>query len=103
MALKIFILTLSCLLTHLTINSQYLNKNKDVNSSPQFVIQQVALDGNNINAWIYNTGIFDQDLRFMNTPGFEWPKGAGSYAIFTAGLSMFAFINNEIHMATASY
>lgn len=65
--------------------------------------QPTALDGNNINAWILNTGIFDIDLRTVNTPGFEWPKGAGTFAIFSAGLTIAAYVNNELLMSSASY
>lgn len=65
--------------------------------------QQVALDGNNINSWIINTGIFDQDLRVFNTPGFEYPKGMGSYAIFSTGLTVAARVNNQLLMSSGSY
>ncbi|RPI13607.1 MAG: T9SS C-terminal target domain-containing protein [Ignavibacteriae bacterium] len=67
------------------------------------VIQQVQLDGNNINASFINTGIFDQDLRTSNTPGFEWPKGSGKYAVFTAGLSCGAYIQNNLREFMCSY
>jgi len=79
------------------------NKPETNNSVTPFTIQQVALDGNNINAWFYNTGIFDQDLNINNHPGFEWPKGSGSYAIFTAGLTIAGYVNNQLRMAAASY
>ena len=71
--------------------------------NPPFVIQMVALDGNNVNAWIINTGIFDQDLRSQNTPGFEWPKNSGSFAIYTTGLSIAAIVNGVLKEAMASY
>ncbi len=61
------------------------------------------LDGNNINSMFFNTGIFDQDRRTSNTPGLEWPKGTGQYAIFTAGLSVSALYNGELRMGTAFY
>jgi len=67
------------------------------------VIQQVGLAKNNINSWFYNTGIFNQDRRTSNTPGFEWPIYTGQNACFTAGLSMAALIDNEIHEASAMY
>jgi hypothetical protein len=74
----------------------------NVNDNP-VVIQQIALDGNNINAWFFNTGIFYQDLRVADHPGFEWPKDSGKYAVFTAGLSIGAFVNNQLREAMCSY
>ncbi len=35
--------------------------------------------------------------------GFEWPKGSGKTAIFTAGLSTAAYYNGELRQAMASY
>lgn len=72
-------------------------------TSDMIVIQQVSLDANNINAWFYNTGIFDQDLRSSNHPGFEWPKGTGKYAIFTAGLCCGGYIQNNLREFMCSY
>src|SRR5438046_2359079 len=68
-----------------------------------FITGQVALDANNIKSYIWNTGVFDQNLVVQNTPGFEWPKGTGKFAIFTAGLSLGAYVNNQLRLATASY
>jgi hypothetical protein len=64
---------------------------------------QVISDGNNISTWIWNTGVFNQDMRTNNTPGFEWPKGSGKFAIFTSGLSIGAFVNDSLRLASASY
>lgn len=65
--------------------------------------QWVFLDGNNIRSHIWDTGIFNQDPTTNNTPGFEWPKGSGKYAIFTAGLTVAAYVNGELRMAANSY
>lgn len=73
------------------------------NPIPDVVIQQVALDPNNISSFFYNTGIFNQDLRAQNHPGLMWPKGSGKYACFTAGLSMGAYVNNQLREAMCSY
>jgi hypothetical protein len=62
-----------------------------------------TLDANNINAQIWNKGIFDQDINTNNFPGFEWPKGTGKYAIFTAGLTIAARVQGELRMVAASY
>lgn len=61
------------------------------------------LDGNNISAYIYNSGIMNQFLGASNTAGFEWPKGTGKTACFTAGLSMGCYINGELREAMNSY
>ena len=73
------------------------------NPIPDVVIQQVLLDANNISSWFYNTGIFNQDLRQSNTPGLMWPKGSGKFACFTAGLSIGAYVNNQLREAMCSY
>ncbi|MBN8572089.1 MAG: T9SS type A sorting domain-containing protein [Ignavibacteria bacterium] len=71
---------------------------------PKAVIRaQVVLNANNISAWVQNTGIFNNDIRTTNTPGFEWPKGSRKFAVFTTGLSMGTYINNELRLATISY
>src|ERR1041384_8174595 len=67
------------------------------------IIRQDSLDGNNISAMIWDSGVFDQDLRTTNTPGFYWPKNSKKAALFTAGLTISAYVNNQIRMATASY
>ena len=73
------------------------------NPVPDVVIQQVELNPNNISSWFYNTGIFNQDLRAQNHPGLMWPKGSGKYACFTAGLSIGAYVNNQLREAMCSY
>jgi len=67
------------------------------------IIQQVTFDPNNIATYIYNKGIFNQDLSIFNTPGLEWPKGSGKFACFTAGLCIAAKINGQLREAMASY
>ncbi|RPI18558.1 MAG: hypothetical protein EHM58_05110 [Ignavibacteriae bacterium] len=71
--------------------------------STNVVIQQVSLEPNNVRAYFYNTGIFNQDLRVSNTPGFEWPKNTGQFACFTAGLSIGAFVDGQLREAMCSY
>jgi hypothetical protein len=61
------------------------------------------LNVNNISACFYISGIFDQDLRTQYSLGFEWPKGSGKSAVFSAGLTLAAYLNNELRMACASY
>jgi len=61
----------------------------------QFTIRYAFLKGNNISSMFYNTGIFNQDLRSSNSPGFEWPKSTGLNAIFTTGLSLAAYVRGS--------
>src|SRR5258706_1560334 len=68
-----------------------------------FITGQVPLDANNIKSYIWNTGVFDQNLAIQNFPGFEWPKGTGHYAVFSSGLTIAAYVNNQLRMASASY
>ncbi len=63
----------------------------------------VFFSPNNTSTWLHGRGIFDQDLRIANTPGFQWPVGSGKFAIFTAGLSIGAKVNGSLRMAMASY
>jgi hypothetical protein len=72
------------------------------NLFPQ-VAQQVTLNGNNIASFFINTGVFDQDRLHTNTPGFEWPKGSGKCAIFTAGLCIAGGIDGQYAQSMASY
>jgi hypothetical protein len=52
------------------------------------------LNANNIDAYFWNSGVFDQNPTITNTAGFIWPKGSGKTAIFTAGLSIGCYITD---------
>jgi hypothetical protein len=67
------------------------------------LINGVLLNGNNISSEFKNTGIFDRSSSGSNVPGFEWPKGSGRYAIFTAGLCIACGINGQYAQVMASY
>jgi len=69
----------------------------------QTVIQRNRLDANNISSHFWNTGVFNQNTISGNTAGFEWPKGSGKTAMFTAGLTMAAIINGQFAQVSASY
>lgn len=69
----------------------------------QVVIQRVLLDGNNISSIFQNTGIFNQNTGMSNSPGFEWPKNSGKFALFTTGLCIAAKIDGELAQSMASY
>jgi photosystem II stability/assembly factor-like uncharacterized protein len=58
---------------------------------------------NNTGTIITNTGIFNQDIRLSNHPGFEWPLGSGKYAIFSSGLCIGAKYNGVLREAMGSY
>lgn len=70
---------------------------------PRVIQTQVRFDANNIDTWVQNTGIFDQDIRTTNTPGLMWPKGSNRFAIFTAGLSIGTYIDGALRLASNSY
>ena len=67
------------------------------------ILQKSTLNGNNISCFFYNSGIFAQNLGSSNTAGFEWPKGTGKTANFTAGLSMGCYVNGQLREAMNSY
>jgi len=74
------------------------------NALPQLVIQRVHLDGNNIDAFFQNSGIFNQNTSIgSNSPGFIWPKGSGKTAVYTSGSCISARVNGQIAQTTASY
>lgn len=81
------------------------DNNGQVNSSfnRAITIQRVTLDGNNISSYFYNSGIFNQNFGSSNAPGFEWVKGTGKTACFTAGLSMSCLINGNLRQAMNSF
>jgi len=100
--------TIKCLLIFSVITSlvslAFIPKANVISGNDNSIIPvQVGLDKNNISSFIWNTGIFDQDLRTNNTPGFEWPKGTGKNAIFTAGLTLAGYVGTQLRMAAASY
>ena len=57
---------------------------------------------NNIGTYIWYTGIFNQS-PISNSPGFEWPAGSGETYVFTTGINVAAYYNNQLRMASASY
>jgi hypothetical protein len=64
----------------------------------------VKLKANNISSYFSRYGIFDCNRSTGgNIAGFEWPKDSGKTAIYTAGLSIGAYVNGEIREAMCSY
>jgi hypothetical protein len=90
------------LLTYCGILKADIPHNSSINNRG-VTIQRVLLNPGNISAWFQNTGIFDQDTRTINTPGFEWIKGSHKFALFTTGITVGAIVNNSFRMAAASY
>lgn len=66
-------------------------------------IKRIKLDGGSISTYFQTTGVFNQNTTIGNSPGFEWPKGSGRYAIFTSGLSIAAMVNGQLREAICSY
>ncbi|MBS1494020.1 MAG: T9SS type A sorting domain-containing protein [Bacteroidetes bacterium] len=84
--------------------SSFSKPNDEIQQLPYTVIKaQSNSNSNNVSTWIWNTGVFNQDLRTNNTPGFEWPKNSGKFAIFSTGLSMGAYVNGGLRLASVSY
>jgi len=81
-------------------NGKIFRKTPDTLFRPGIFAQ---LDANNINSCFWKRGIFDQNYLITNTAGFEWPKGTGKTAIFSAGLCIGAFVNGQLRQASASY
>lgn len=79
-------------------NGLILNRQLDSTYLPYINLKTYS-----ISTWITNSGIFNQDKRTFNTPGFQWPNGSGKYAIFSSGFTIAAYVNNSIRMAAASY
>jgi hypothetical protein len=71
--------------------------------SIQYSYTDRILNANNIGSFFNPSGVFDQNRRTGNLAGFEWPKGSGKTAIFTAGLSIAGKINGQLREAMASY
>src|SRR5688572_7228858 len=74
-----------------------------VNMSYSQQLQSIKLDGNNISTLFYSSGIFNQNKGSSNTAAFEWPIGTGKTANFSTGLSIGAYVNDSIRLASASY
>lgn len=56
------------------------------------------LDANNISSTICNSGVFNQ-----YPARFEWPKGSGTTAIYTAGINLAGKVNGKLRQAMGSY
>lgn len=100
--MKTFIL-IFCVSTFLQFNIAHSAPRRFADSLPSVIRIQSGLNANNISTWVWNTGVFNQDLRTTNTPGFQWPKGSGKTAIFSAGLTTGAYVNNNLRLAAVSY
>ena len=72
---------------------------KDIDSAYIYRI----LDKNSIKSFFSSSGIFDQDFRSTNTPGFEWPKDSNKFANFTSGLSSAAKVNGQLRQTMCTY
>ncbi|MCB0721558.1 MAG: T9SS type A sorting domain-containing protein [Ignavibacteriae bacterium] len=98
---KINILSIICVLFF--ASSIYAQNGITAGNNFNFIRSQTLFDYNNISTWVLNSGIFNQDTRTNNTPGFMWPKGENTFAFFTSGLSIGTYIDGALRLATASY
>ncbi|MCX6165047.1 MAG: T9SS type A sorting domain-containing protein [Ignavibacteriae bacterium] len=88
---KLILLLVFCVLS-LTIKNVF----------PQFVLQIVKLNGNNISTYFSNRGIFNKEFS-KSTAGFEWPINSGKHAIYSTGLCISAKVNGGLAQSMASY
>ena len=80
-----------------------LKKNKAVNSDNSSVaVDSKKLDANSISAWYRTNGSFNRDPTTSNA-GFEWPKGSGKTARYTAGIWLGCISGNDTLTAVAEY
>jgi hypothetical protein len=82
-----------------------INANNTIHFAPAgtnaFVLKWKFLDSvNNTKSMFYNSGIFNQDKRTQNKAAFEWPRGTGFTACFTAGLCIGAYVQNNAGVPT---
>ncbi|MFC2092649.1 YCF48-related protein [Bacteroidota bacterium] len=61
-----------------------------------------SFEPNNIGTYIWNTGIFNQP-PITNMPSFEWPVGSGNSYVYSSGINIAGYYNNQLRMASASY
>lgn len=73
------------------------------NVTPNSPVPQVLLDANNVSTWISFNGVFNNDNRTTNTPGFQWPKGSNKFAVYTTGLSIGAYVNDSLRFTNVMY
>ncbi len=71
----------------------------DVDSSYYFK----KLEGNNISSFFTTFGAFNININQSNTPGFQWPKGSGKYAIYSSGLTIAAKVQGELRQTSVSF
>ncbi len=80
-----------------------ININNQQSLSLNSTITYALLDANNIKAYFWSSGIFNQNLNLQNAAGFYWPKGSTNTACFTAGLSIAGKINGTLAESMSSY
>ena len=66
------------------------------------IIDLKKIDANQISTFIRNNGSFDRQPNTGNA-GFEWPKGAGTYAVYASGLWISCKVNDSIRVSLADY
>jgi hypothetical protein len=104
--MSIIIIILLFISTHINVQKLLAAEKPPYGNYPipaVFVIQQTRFNPNNIDTWIQNSGISDQNIQEINAPGFQWPAGSGHFAVFTIGLTTGAYVNSSLRMASASY
>lgn len=101
MMINILSIFISLSFLNFTLSDNY--RNTQIPYNTPLTIQQVQFYSLNASTWVISTGIFNQDLRTSNTPGFQWPLNSNKFAIFTTGLTIGAMVGGQMRMSSASY
>ncbi|MBS1494022.1 MAG: T9SS type A sorting domain-containing protein [Bacteroidetes bacterium] len=64
---------------------------------------QAYLKSNSFSTSIWNTGIFNQNVNFENSPSLQWHDNSGKFLGLSAGLCIGAYFNGELRLANATY
>jgi photosystem II stability/assembly factor-like uncharacterized protein len=70
-------------------NGTILSTNKPREFFPE------KIDGNNIQTWYFQSGLFNYNHNNPGYFGFEWPKGSGKYARYGSNFLIGAVVNND--------
>lgn len=67
------------------------------------IMQTSRFTGNNICTYFNSFGVFNNDMRTVNTPGLTWHCNPAETYCFTSGLNLCAYVNGGFGMFACSY
>jgi hypothetical protein len=80
-----------------------INISNNQSLSLNTTITYALLDANNLKAYFWSSGIFNQNPTLQNAAGLYWPKNSTNTACFTAGLCIAGKINGTLAESMCSY